>query len=87
MKIVEPSVEYWQQGAGMEGVWNQIAKATRVCYQSKPREGESSEDFVKRIILKPALIEGNLDDLEQIWSWCNAGAWYCVYYSSSIYSR
>lgn len=34
------------------------------CYQSKPREGESSEDFVKRIILKPALIEGNLDDLE-----------------------
>ena len=64
MKIIEPSVEYWQQGAGMEGVWNQIAKATRVCYQSKPREGESSEDFVKRIILKPALIEGNLDDLE-----------------------
>ena len=64
MKIVEPSVEYWQQGAGMEGVWNQIAKATRVCYQSKPREGESSEDFVKRIILKPALIEGSLDDLE-----------------------
>lgn len=64
MKIIEPSVEYWQQGAGMEGVWNQIAKATRVCYQSKPREGESSEDFVKRIILKPALIEGNFDDLE-----------------------
>ena len=64
MKFIEPSVEYWQQGAGMEGVWNQIAKATRVCYQSKPKEGESSEDFVKRIILKPALIEGNLDDLE-----------------------
>ena len=64
MKIIEPKVEYWQQGAGMEGVWNQIAKATRVCYQSKPREGESSEDFVKRIILKPALIEGSLDDLE-----------------------
>lgn len=64
MKIIEPSVEYWPQGAGMEEVWNQIARATRVCYQSKPREGESSEDFVKRIILKPALIEGNLDDLE-----------------------
>lgn len=64
MKIVEPSVEYWPQGAGMEGIWNQIARATRVCYQSKPREGESSEDFVKRVILKPALIEGNLDDLE-----------------------
>lgn len=64
MKIIEPLVEYWQQGAGLEGVWNQIAKATRVCYQSKPREGESSEDFVKRIILKPALLEGSLDDLE-----------------------
>ena len=64
MKIIEPSVEYWQQGAGMEGVWNQIARATRVCYQSSVREGESSEDFVKRVILKPALIEGNLDDLE-----------------------
>lgn len=64
MKIIEPSVEYWPQGAGMKGVWNQIAKATRVCYQSSVREGESSEDFVKRVILKPALIEGSLDDLE-----------------------
>lgn len=64
MNIVEPSVEYWPQGAGMEGVWNQIARATRTCYQSSVRDGESSEDFVKRIILKPALIEGNLDDLE-----------------------
>jgi len=64
MKIIEPSIEYWSQEAGMEGVWNQIARATRVCYQSKPREGESGEDFVKRIILKPALIEGNLNDLE-----------------------
>lgn len=63
MKIIEPSVEYWPQGAGMEEVWNQIARATRVCYQSKPREGESSEDFVKRVILKSALIEGNLNDL------------------------
>lgn len=64
MKIIEPSVEYWPQGAGMEGVWNQIAKATRTCYQSSVREGESSEDFVKRVILKPALIEGSLNDLE-----------------------
>ncbi len=64
MKIVEPQVELWKQEPTLEGVWNQIAKATRVCYQSKPREGESSEDFVKRIILKPALIEGNLNDLE-----------------------
>lgn len=64
MKFIEPSVEYWRQESGLEGVWNQIARATRVCYRSKPKEGESSEDFVKRIILKPALIEGNLNDLE-----------------------
>ena len=64
MKIVEPQVELWKQEPTLEGAWNQIARATRVCYQSKPREGESSEDFVKRVILKPALIEGSLDDLE-----------------------
>ena len=64
MKIVEPQVELWEQEPTLEGAWHQIAKATRVCYQSKPREGESGEDFVKRIILKPALIEGSLDDLE-----------------------
>lgn len=64
MKIVEPQVELWEQEPTLEGAWNQIARATRVCYQSKPREAESSEDFVKRIILKPALIEGSLDDLE-----------------------
>ena len=64
MKIIEPQVELWKQEPTLEGAWHQIARATRVCYQSKPREGESSEDFVKRIILKPALIEGNLDDLE-----------------------
>lgn len=64
MKIVNPEVELWKQEPTLEGVWNQIARATRVCYQSKPREGESSEDFVKRIILKPALLEGSLDNLK-----------------------
>ena len=47
----------------MQGVWDQIARATRVSYQSSVRKGESSEDFVKRVVLKPALLEGNLDDL------------------------
>ena len=64
MKIVEPQVELWKQEPTLEGAWHQIARATRVCYQSKPRKDESDEAFVKRIILKPALIEGNLDDLE-----------------------
>lgn len=64
MKFIEPSVEYWKQDEGLEGVWKQIARATRVCYQSTPKNnGESDEDFVKRVILKPALIEGNLNNL------------------------
>lgn len=64
MNIVEPQVELWKQESTLKGAWHQIARATRVCYQSKPRDGESSEDFVKRIILKPALVDGSLDDLE-----------------------
>ena len=64
MKFVEPNVEYWPQGEGMKGVWDQIARATRVSYQSSAREDENSEDFVKRVVLKPALTEGDLNDLK-----------------------
>ena len=62
MKLVEPQVELWKQEPTLEGAWNQIARATRVCYQSKPREGESDEAFVNRVILKPATKEdGSID--------------------------
>ena len=62
MKIVEPQVELWKQEPTLEGAWHQIAKATRVCYQSKPRKGESDEAFVNRVILKPATREdGSID--------------------------
>lgn len=62
MKLVEPQVELWKQEPTLEGAWHQIAKATRVCYQSKPREGESDESFVDRVILKPARKEdGSID--------------------------
>lgn len=64
MKFIKPSVEYWQQEAGLQGVWKQIARATRVCYQSQQRINETDEEFVKRVILKPALIEGDLNDLQ-----------------------
>lgn len=63
MKFVEPKIEYWQQEAGMQGVWKQIARATRVCYQSRQRDNETDEEFVKRVIFKPALVEGELNDL------------------------
>ena len=62
MKIVEPQVELWKQEPTLEGAWHQIARATRVCYQSKPREGESDKAFVNRVILKPATREdGSID--------------------------
>ena len=62
MKIVTPQVELWKQEPTLEGAWHQIARATRVCYQSKPREGESDEAFVNRVILKPATREdGSID--------------------------
>lgn len=62
MKIVEPQVELWKQEPTLEGAWRQIARATRVCYQSKPREGESDKAFVNRVILKPATREdGSID--------------------------
>lgn len=62
MKIVEPQVELWKQEPTLEGAWHQIARATRVCYQSKPREGESDEAFVNRVILKPATRkDGSID--------------------------
>lgn len=62
MKIVNPEVELWKQEPTIEGAWHQIARATRVCYQSKPREGESDEAFVNRVIIKPATREdGSID--------------------------
>lgn len=54
MRFINPSVEYWEQPKGEEGIWSQIARATRVCYQSQAREGESDMDFVERVIFKPA---------------------------------
>ena len=62
MKIVEPQVELWKQESTLEGAWHQIARATRVCYQSKPREGESDEAFVNRVILR----NGNTEDFTKL---------------------
>lgn len=63
MRFIEPNVEYWPQESGIDGMWKQIARATRICYQAFARENETDEQFVKRVIFKPALIEGDLNDL------------------------
>lgn len=53
MKIIEPSVELWQQGYDIHSIWKHIAKCCRCCYQSTPRNnGETDEEFVQRVIFR-----------------------------------
>ena len=53
MELITPSVEIWKQNNSLDGIWAHIARCTRVCYQSTPKEnGETDEEFVKRVILR-----------------------------------
>ena len=53
MKFITPHFEIWQQGNTLADIWKHIARCTRVCYQSTPKEnGETDEEFVKRVILR-----------------------------------
>ena len=62
MELIRPSVEIWEQGNTLEDMWKHIAKCTRVCYQSIPKNnGETDEEFVKRVILRPNSSTGRLD--------------------------
>ena len=62
MKFVRPSVEIWEQGNTLDDMWKHIARCTRVCYQSTPKNyGETDEEFVKRVILRPDSSTGELN--------------------------
>lgn len=53
MKLINQSVEQWHCGYTLPEIWSHIARCARVCYQSKPRNnGETDEEFVKRVILR-----------------------------------
>lgn len=53
MELIIPKAEIWEQGDGLDNMWKHIARCTRVCYQSTPKNnGESDEEFVKRVILR-----------------------------------
>lgn len=53
MKIIHPSVEYWQQSNTLDDIWKHAARCARVCYQSYPiKKGESGKDFLLRTIAK-----------------------------------
>lgn len=47
IKLIEPSVERWVQN----DMWAHIAKCTRVCYQSRPRNSETENEFCARTLL------------------------------------
>ena len=51
MKIIEPKVEIWEQPKGIEGIYQQIERAGRVCYKSENHITEdSAKPFVERMI-------------------------------------
>ena len=53
MKLINQNVEEWHCGYTLPEIWSHIAKCARVCYQSEPRNnGETDEEFVKRVILR-----------------------------------
>ena len=62
MELIKPNAEIWEQGNTIEDIWKHIARCTRVCYQSIPKnDGETDEEFVKRVILRPDSSTGELN--------------------------
>lgn len=51
MQLIKPSVEIIPQAPGLEGIYQQIEKAGRVCYKSESKITEdSAKEFVDRMI-------------------------------------
>ena len=62
MELIKPTAEIWEQGNTLEDMWKHIARCTRVCYQSTSKnDGETDEEFVKRVILRPDSSTGKLN--------------------------
>lgn len=58
MKLINQNVEEWHCGYTLPEIWSHIAKCARICYQSEPRNnGETDEEFVKRVILRNHSLE------------------------------
>ena len=50
MKLIKPSFEIYEQGPGLEGIYEAIERAGRTCYKSKRPKGQTAKDFVDRMI-------------------------------------
>ena len=63
MELIIPKAEIWEQGNTLEDMWKHIARCTRVCYQSTPKnDGETDEEFVKRVIFRVNKLKGESTD-------------------------
>lgn len=50
MKLCKPSYEIYEQGPGLEGIYEAIERAGRTCYKSTRPKGQTAKDFVDRMI-------------------------------------
>lgn len=50
MKLINPNFEIYEQGPGLEGIYEAIERAGRTCYKSTRPEGQTAKDFVDRMI-------------------------------------
>lgn len=50
MKLIKPSFEIYEQGPGLEGIYEAIERAGRTCYKSKRPDGQTAKNFVDRMI-------------------------------------
>ena len=59
MKLIKSSFEILEQSPGLEGIYESIERAGRVCYKSERPEGKTAKDFVDMLIKR-----GHLSPLE-----------------------
>ena len=50
MKLIKSSYEIYEQGPGLDGIYQQIEMAGRTCYRNQRKEGTTAKDFVDRMI-------------------------------------
>lgn len=52
MNIIQPTVEVWRQEPGVEGLYRHIERCARICYRSENKGNMTSEEFVKKVLMK-----------------------------------
>ena len=68
IKVVNPSVEIWnQEGYTLDAIFKHIARCARVCYQSVPKNnGETDYGFIVRTLLKGIDVINQPYDIEKL---------------------